>query len=335
MKLPVRILLALLCAAMVLSAPFALSAPNMLEDAQWELIDILDAEDSGLLSFLIPSAAAEVVEEESAYSLPVDSSAGMQPNPALFTEEGYEDASIRVQLETREGDKDVIWRIAWIEIASPTQLRTAYFGKNVKSDKTDYISRLAKTKNAVIAVNGDNYGQEKAKHSFVVRMGEVRQKKLNKLKDILIIDENGDFHIFLNSAGADTFEKDTGHTIVNAFMFGPALVKEGEVVSLKREYDFNPNGRQPRVAIGQLDRLSYVVVIADNATGSNNKGVTHQELAQFMQELNCREAYNLDGGNSSIMMFNGKMVNNKVGQERDVTDMIYFATAVPPEEWEQ
>ena len=335
MKLPVRILLALLCAAMVLSAPFALSAPNMLEDAQWELIDILDAEDSGLLSFLIPSAAAEVVEEESAYSLPVDSSAGMKPNPALFTEEGYEDASIRVQLETREGDKDVIWRIAWIEIASPTQLRTAYFGKNVKSDKTDYISRLAKTKNAVIAINGDNYGQEKAKHSFVVRMGEVRQKKLNKLKDILIIGENGDFHIFLNSAGADTFEKDTGHTIVNAFMFGPALVKEGEAVSLKREYDFNPNGRQPRVAIGQLDRLSYVIVVADNAKGLNTVGVTHQELAQFMHELGCQQAYNLDGGNSSIMLYNGKMVNNKVGQERDVTDMIYFATAVPPEEWEQ
>ncbi|MBQ6961915.1 MAG: phosphodiester glycosidase family protein [Clostridia bacterium] len=335
MKLPVRILLGLLCAALVLAAPFALSAPNMLEDAQWELIDILDADESGLLSFLIPSAAAEVVEEESTYSLPVDKSAGMQPNPALFTEDGYEDASIRVQLETREGDKDVIWRIAWIEIASPTQLRTAYFGKNVKSDKTDYISRLAPKMNAVIAINGDNYGQEKAKHSFVVRMGEVRQKKLNKLKDILIIDENGDFHIFLNSAGADTFEKDTGHTIVNAFMFGPALVKEGEAVSLKREYDFNPNGRQPRVAIGQLDRLSYVIVVADNAKGLNTVGVTHQELAQFMHELGCQQAYNLDGGNSSIMLYNGKMVNNKVGQERDVTDMIYFATAVPPEEWEQ
>ena len=66
MKLPVRILLALLCAALVLAAPFALSAPNMLEDAQWELIDILDAQESGLLSFLIPSAIAEVTEEEPA-----------------------------------------------------------------------------------------------------------------------------------------------------------------------------------------------------------------------------------------------------------------------------
>ena len=54
-----------------------------------------------------------------------------------------------------------------------------------------------------------------------------------------------------------------------------------------------------------------------------------------MQELGCREAYNLDGGNSAVLFYNGKMLNNKMGQERDVTDMIYFATAVPPEEWEQ
>ena len=335
MKLPVRILLALLCAALVLSAPFALSAPNMLEDAQWELIDILDADESGFLSFLIPSAAAEVVEEESPYSLPVDGTPGMKPNPALFTEDGYEDASIRVQLETREAENDLIWRIAWVEIASPAQLRTAYFGKTVKSDTQNKISRLAPKMNAVIAINGDNYGQEKAKHSFVVRMGEVRQQKLNKTKDILIIDENGDFHTFINSAGADTFAKDTGHTIVNAFMFGPALVKESEVVSIKREYGFNPEGTQPRAAIGQLDHLSYVLVIADNTTGSDKEGVTHQQLAKFMQELGCREAYNLDGGNSAVMMYNGKMLNNKMGQERDVTDMIYFATAVPPEEWEQ
>ncbi len=333
MKLCIRILLSVLCAAMVLAAPFVISSPNMLEDAQWEIIDLLDAEDSGLLRRLVSSAYAE--EEEPPYALSMDTAPGMKPNPALFTPDGYEDASIRVQMETREGEKGVIWRIAWVEIASPTQLRTAYMGKSVKSDSTNKVSVLAAARNAVVAINGDNYAQEKAKHSFVIRMGEVRQTKLNKQKDILIIDENGDFHTFLNSAGADTFTQDTGHTAVNAFMFGPALVKEGEVVSLKRDYGFNPKGRQPRCAIGQLDRLSYVMVIADNATGSDEEGVTHAELAGFMLELGCREAYNLDGGNSAVMIFNGQMYNNKKGRERDVADMIYFATAVPPEEWEQ
>ena len=333
MKLSVRILLSLLCAALVLTAPFILSSPTMLEDARWEIIDILDAEESGWTGIFFPSAYAE--EAESDYALPVDTTPGMKPNPELFTENGYEDDSIRVQMETREGENGVIWRIAWVEIASPSQLRTAYKGKTVRSDNTGLISDWGAKYNAVIAMNGDNYAQDKAKHSFVVRMGEVRQKKLNKQKDILIIDENGDFHTFIKSQGADTFEKDTGHTIVNAFMFGPALVQNGEILKTDANYSFNPNGRQPRSAIGQLDRLNYVMVIADNPTGSDEKGVTHQELADFMKELGCVEAYNLDGGNSAIMLYQGKMYNNKAGRERDVTDMIYFATAVPPEEWEK
>ena len=333
MKLPVRIALSILCAAMVLAAPFVISSPAILEDALWEIQDELDSMDSGMLSLLLPSARAEAVEEESPYALPVDTSAGMKPNPDLFTADGYEDASIRVQMETREED-GVVWRIAWVEVASPTQLRTAYAGKTIKKDTTGLVTVMAKQHNAVVAINGDNYTNEKAKHSFVYRMGEMRQSKLNKQKDLLIIDEHGDFHTFIKSAGADTFEKDTGLKIVNAFMFGPALVKEGEVLKTDKDYNFNPNGREPRCAIGQLDSLSYVMVIADGRGNSGSEGATHQELAEFMASLGCREAYNLDGGNSAIMVYNNEIYNYKA-RERDVADMIYFATAVPAEEWEK
>ena len=189
---------------------------------------------------------------------------------------------------------------------------------------------MAKQHNAIVAINGDNYTNEKAKHSFIYRMGEKRQDKLNKQKDILIIDENGDFHTFVKSAGADKFEKDTGHKIVNAFMFGPALVQNGEVLTLDKEYNFNPNGREPRCAIGQLDTLSYVLVIADGRGNSGSDGATHKELAEFMASLGCKEAYNLDGGNSAIMVYNNEIYNYKA-RERDVADVIYFATAVPSE----
>ena len=325
MKYPVRIILTALCVALALSAAFAISSPAILEDARWEMQDELDSQDSALLR-LIPAAKAEETE----YSLPVDTSAGMKPDPALFTEDGYEDASIRVQMETREED-GVVWRIAWVEVASPTQLRTAYAGKTIKKDTTGFVTAMAKKQNAIVAINGDNYTNEPAKHSFIYRMGEKRQAKLNKQKDILIIDENGDFHTFIKSAGADTFEKDTGHTIVNAFMFGPALVQNGEELKMDKDYNFNPNGREPRCAIGQLDTLSYVMVIADGRGNSGSDGATHQELADFMASLGCREAYNLDGGNSAIMVYNNEIYNYKA-RERDVADTVYFATAVPAED---
>ena len=329
MKLPVRILLSLLCAAMVLSSLFVVSSPSILEDALWEMQDELDsaAEESGLVSLFVSAARAE---ETSEFSLPMDTSAGMKPDASLFTPDGYEDASIRVQMETREED-DVVWRIAWVEIASPTQLRTAYAGKTIKKATTGLVTVMAKQHNAIVAINGDNYTNEKAKHSFIYRMGEKRQDKLNKQKDILIIDENGDFHTFIKSVGADKFEKDTGHKIVNAFMFGPALVQNGEVLTLDKEYNFNPNGREPRCAIGQLDTLSYVLVIADGRGNSGSDGATHKELAEFMASLGCQEAYNLDGGNSAIMVYNNEIYNYKA-RERDVADVIYFATAVPSEE---
>ena len=332
MKLPVKIILSLLCAAMILAAPFVVSSPSMLDEAQSEITEILDAaRDSGWLSLLAPAACAE--EEETPYVLPVDMTPGMKPNPELFTEAGYEDDSIRVQMETRETDGDVIWRIAWVEIASPTQLRTAYAGKNIKANKKGFASVMARDCNAIVAIDGDNYVSEPDKHKFEYRMGEKRRADSNRIKDILIIDENGDFHTFIKSVGAETFEQDTGHQIVNAFMFGPALVHEG-AISADPSYGYNPNGRQPRVAIGQLDRLSYVMVVADNATANDYIGVTHQELAEFMLELGCVEAYNLDGGNSSALLYNGKFYNSKK-DEREMTDIIYFATAVPPEEWEK
>ena len=331
MKLPVRILLWLLCAAMVVSSLFVISSPSILEDALWEMQEELDsAGDDALLRLFVASANAEEAFE---YSLPIDTSAGMKPDASLFTPDGYEDASIRVQMETREED-GVVWRIAWVEIASPSQLRTAYAGKTIKKDTTGLVTVMAKQHNAIVAINGDNYTNEKAKHSFIYRMGEKRQDKLNKQKDILIIDENGDFHTFIKSVGADKFEKETGHKIVNAFMFGPALVQNGEVLKLDKEYNFNPNGREPRCAIGQLDTLSYVLVIADGRGNSGSDGATHQELAEFMASLGCREAYNLDGGNSAIMVYNNEIYNYKA-RERDVADVIYFATAVPAEEWKK
>ena len=51
-----------------------------------------------------------------------------------------------------------------------------------------------------------------------------------------------------------------------------------------------------------------------------------------MGSLGCTQAYNLDGGNSAILVFNNEPYNKKA-QERDINDLIYFATAVPEEAW--
>ena len=331
MKLSVRITLWALCALLILLTPFVISSPQILEDARWEITELLDDE-SGWFRLFNTACAEEWEDAAPAYELPFDTTPGMKPNPACYTENGYEDDSISVRIESI-ADTKVTWQIAWVTIASPTQLRTAFWGKNVKSDKTGYVTKMAEKNNAVVAMNGSRYSTQKEAHTFEVRMTSVRQTKLNNKRDILITDENGDFHLFIQSKGADTFEKDTGHKIINAMMFGPALVKDGEVLKVPSNYLYNPSGQEPRAAIGQVDKLTYVMVIADTlGDRTGKKGVTHQELADYMAQLGCTQAYNLDGGNSAILVFNGRIINHKA-QERDLTDIIYFATAIPEEAW--
>ena len=84
----------------------------------------------------------------------------------------------------------------------------------------------------------------------------------------------------------------------------------------------------PRTAIGIVDDLHYVLVVSDGRT-SESKGLKLYQLAEFMTSLGVKTAYNLDGGGSSTMVFNGRVINNpttngKTIKERSVSDIVYI-----------
>ena len=72
----------------------------------------------------------------------------------------------------------------------------------------------------------------------------------------------------------------------------------------------------PRTAIGQISPLHYLFVVSDGRTGES-AGLSLLELAQIMQERGCAVAYNLDGGGSSTMWFNGAIVNKPTDKRQD------------------
>ena len=258
----------------------------------------------------------------------------MTPNPAAYSEDGYEDASISVRLETRE-EEGVVWRIAWVTVKDASQLRTGIAGNKVSSSKTSLVSSMAQKYNAVIAISGDYYINDPAKTSFEYRMGQKIRSKANHKKDLLIIDENGDFHTFVK-CDADKMAAfiASGRQIVNAFTFGPALVSEGTLLECSTEYGYNPNGKEPRMSIGQIGPLSYALVLAEGRN-KDSEGVTHQELADFMFDLGCLEAFNLDGGNTATMVFGDGyyQTGRSATNERAQSDCIYFATTIDPATW--
>lgn len=285
------------------------------------------------LALMLPCLAAA---EQVVSPLPVDSSPGHVADPANFTESTYEDASLSVTME-RLWYEGAHYNVARVKIADASQLRTALAGPFGK--KTNKISTIAKNNNAVVAIGGDYCTNEEG--GYVVRMGETYRKKPVKSRDMLITDENGDFHIIPKSDATTLKALMEEHTLVNVFNFGPALVIDGELQEISTEYRYNPYGMEPRCAIGQIGPLEYLLVVVDGGGGRSvtitdedgnkreSSGCQVVTLAQFMYEQGCQQAYNLDGGNSALMVFGEENYSQKsFSAERSVSDIIYFATAV-------
>ena len=275
----------------------------------------------------------------SSWTLPWALSPGPAPNPALFSESGYEDESIRVRVETRE-EEGVIWHLAFVEIASPTQLRTGTASRdNLLSRRTASVSKMAAAANAVVAINGDYYMNDPREASVEYRMKQKIRHKAYREKDVLLIDDRGDFHLIRPEGRQTTARQNAVLTeafsaweVVNAFTFGPALVVDGQVQTINPRYSYTPNRKDPRSAVGQTGRLSYVLAVAEGR--GDSPGATMQELAEFMGRLGCQQAYNLDGGNSSQLVFGSVVYKGQPSaSDRGLNDILYFATAVPEKTW--
>lgn len=266
------------------------------------------------------------------FSLPIDFSGGYKPDPNGYTENSYEDASLSIKMEVRDIDA-VRYDIAWIKVASPTQLRTAIAGEpnQVVAEKP---GRMARRVNAVLAINGDFYTQRQ--DGLIYRQGQAFRYILNPEKDVLVIDDLGDLHVFLGNEN-QTSELlsflQSGRTIINAFTFGPAIVKDGVALPMPATYQtrFDSAIRAPRTVIAQIGPLEYVFVEAEGRV-KHSKGVTTDQMGEFMVTLGVQTAYCLDGGNSSIMLFNGRYFDaNYAESEREQSDIIYVCSAVPNE----
>lgn len=313
----------------LLGAAFALLALSLLFVVPSGAVISAAAESNA--SAIIDELANTILPVYNVAYLPVDlDEPGREPIEANFTETSYEDDTIIVKIaEVRAYDS--AFHIAYVKIATPTQLRTAIAG-DFGSSRTLKPTVFAQSMNAIVLMNGDYYTKTDNGNGYIVRQGEKHRWKASNRTDLLLIDENSDFHIILHGndksdeeEAVDAFLEE--HELINAFYFGPALVVDGELQEISDSYLGDPGEDNPRAAIGQLAPLTYVMVTVDGRTDAS-AGITVAELAAFMQELGCEQAYAMDGGNSSALVFHNELLSVKDVNERDVSDVIYFATAI-------
>ncbi len=258
-------------------------------------------------------------------SLPVDFTPGKQTKPSSYISENeYKDPTLHVTIE--QGRKyDCDYWVARIKIGHPSQLRTAAAGgfENRLDIKGVYIARR---QNAVLAINGDYFCYYR--HSgHIKRQGVVYRDNLKGERDVLAIDEAGDFHILFTPNKEDLGDTINGKKVINAFHFGPGLVKDGELTSLEPSFWIAPELGRQRMCIAQTGPLEYMALCcASSKRGS--AGMTLQQFAELAKELGAIQAYNLDGGDSTMMIFDGDKINDKDNKNtRTISDIIYFASA--------
>ena len=239
-----------------------------------------------------------------------------------LTDTSYKDNNIEINIKEYYENNTKIY-VADIVLSDSSNLKTAFakssYGKNV----TDYTSSIAKNVNAILAINGDYYGVQES--GYVLKQGVVYRNTSSNRED-LVIYKDGSFEI-INEKDI-SLESLVEKGAYNILSFGPALVENSKIsVSENDEVDRAMNSN-PRTSIGVIDKNHYVFVVSDGRT-SESDGLTLYELAKFMQNLGCKTAYNLDGGGSSTMYFNGKVINNPTTtgniSERKVSDIVYIA----------
>ena len=224
---------------------------------------------------------------------------------ATITDSSYKDDNISINLSEMTVNNTQVY-VADITVSSSDYLKTAFaqnaFGTNV----TAKTSETAADNNAILAVNGDYYGANST--GYVIRNGVVYRDTVREdsSNGDLAIYKDGSFKIiYEDQISADQLVKDG---VVNLLAFGPALVENGEIAVGTNEEVGQAMASNPRTAIGIIDENHYIIVVSDGRT-SESKGLSLYQMAEVMKSYGVKTAYNLDGGGSSTLYFNGQVIN--------------------------
>ncbi|HFI0285424.1 TPA: phosphodiester glycosidase family protein [Streptococcus suis] len=247
------------------------------------------------------------------------------PISADVTENSYSDDNIQIQLQTISKDNTTVY-VADIQVSSPEFLKTALAQNTYGTNVTAKTSETAAANNAILAVNGDYYGANAT--GYVIKNGTVYRDTVRDNASY------GDLAIYADGSFGIVYEDEisaqelVNQGVVNLLAFGPSLVENGEIVVDTSTEVGRAMASNPRTAIGIIDENHYIIVVADGRT-SESEGLSLYQLAQVMQEYGAKTAYNLDGGGSSTLYFNGQVINQPTTNgnsisERAVSDIVYI-----------
>ena len=221
-----------------------------------------------------------------------------------------------------------------------TDLNTFHTSFAYRNDKPTFqynvfstTSEIATKRGAVFAISGDNCAAREK--GYVVRNGSkaVRSTASDRSvkREDLVVWGDGSFGTFYEN---DVPLDDIVNNPLGAwqvFSFGPALDKEGEgcVDTFDEINDKTSTLGNQRCSIGIIEPFHYFMAVCDGRL-KDSYGMSLFEMGSYMKEKGSKIAYNLDGGGSATIWYQGKVLNrpNTNGErdleEREISDIIFF-----------
>ncbi|EGD39491.1 MULTISPECIES: phosphodiester glycosidase family protein [Streptococcus] len=277
---------------------------------------------SMLKTFVIAETISTVSSASSSSNAEAASKAA---ETATVTDTSYSDDNISVTLTENTVSNTQVY-IADVTVSSSEYLKTAFAQNTYGNNVTAKTSETAANNNAILAVNGDYYGANTT--GYVIRNGVVYRDTVREdsSNGDLAIYKDGSFKIiYEDQVSADQLVKDG---VVNLLAFGPSLVENGEIVVDTNSEVGQSMSSNPRTAIGIIDENHYIIIVSDGRT-SESEGLSLYQMAEIMKSYGVKTAYNLDGGGSSTLYFNGQVINKPTTNgntisERSVSDIVYI-----------
>lgn len=276
-----------------------------------------------LKAFYLPEVGVTVTQTKNSTQVTQNMEKTTEPT---ITETSYSDENVQLNIEKNYIDNTNVY-VVDIKVSDPSFLKTALANNTYGRNITEKTSTMAENNQAILAINGDFYGFRST--GYVIRNGVLYRDVANDAnQQDLVIDKEGNFSI-INEADT-TAQSLVDNGAWQVLSFGPSLIENSQLSVSEGTEVGQSMSSNPRTAIGQIDTNHYVIIVSEGRT-DDSQGLSLYQLAEQFKSLGAKTAYNLDGGGSSTLYFNGKVINQTVGgakggNERSVSDILYIGS---------
>ena len=226
----------------------------------------------------------------------------------------YQSANLNISNSTMEYCGTDVY-VSDIYVRDISSFATAFakdrYGRNFSEDVKDMAVRA----NAIVSINGDYYGN--SDDGAIIRNGTLYREDSYVDCEICVLYWDGTMKTFPKGKFDARAEMEAG--AYQSWAFGPSLLDENGAP--KEKFSTGVFKTNPRTAIGYYEPGHYCFVVVDGRS-RDSEGVDMAALSYLMDELGCRVAYNLDGGDTSQMLWGTKLINHPSDGGRDCSDIV-------------